>query len=290
MKFCAIPPIPNLSDFQLTDMHLCLAQLMNNEDYVTFYRERSKAGDYIILDNGAHESYTTEFVQLLDRASEIGAQEVVMSDVPFNSSLTATNFNTIMSFLDHDWKMQELVTNCGNPRFMFVPQVALIDGSFERFIDLARYMIKQAVRVKTNWLKFTIGIPLMYEAVKGGLYSILDRITWMVEDTDIEVHLLGWSRDLITPIDIAHDYPGVRSCDSAKPFVFAKYGIDMQRAVINGDPYPNRPENYFTDKMGTQEINLASSNLNFCIQALKSGDLPQLPEPADYMPATDGEN
>src|SRR5215469_9009447 len=122
---------------------------------------------------------------------------------------------------------------------MFIPQVPLIGDSFTNFIDVANYMIKAVLQCRNRDLRFTIGIPLMYEAVTGGLYSILDRITWFVDETDIDVHLLGWSRDLTSPIDIAHDFPGVRSCDSAKPFVFAKHGMDMHRAAMrHEDEYP----------------------------------------------------
>jgi hypothetical protein len=286
MRFAAIPPIPNLRDFESTGIHLCLAHLMNDEEYTKYYRERSDSGDYVILDNGAHENETIEFVELLALGRAIGAKEVVLPDVPHDSILTITHFNTYISMFEYDHELQRLWKVCGSPRLMYVPQVPLVDDALIRFIDLAGYMTRRVLSTTNKDLRFTIGVPLMYEAVAGGLYSLLDRITWLVDDTDIQIHMLGWSRDLTTPIDVAHDFPGVRSCDSAKPFVFAKHGIHMQHAAIQhsmDDLYPGRSDMYFYDPLTPQEIELARYNITFCVTALELGNLPPMPEPASDL-------
>jgi hypothetical protein len=295
MKFCSIPPIPNLRSFESTGMHLCLAHLIADSEYVKYYRERADAGDYIILDNGAHEDEKFEMSQLLALGRIIGAKEVVIPDTPHNAILTIESFTNCLNYLEADPFMKSFYLECGAPRLMYVPQVPLMGDCFTRFIDLSGYMFRQALETKNKELTFTVGIPLMYDdhAVSGGLYSILDRITWLVEDSGVDVHLLGWSRDLTTPVDIAHDYPGVRSCDSAKPFVFAKHGIDMKRAALQNaleDLYPGRSETYFTEELSEQEIKLAKHNVDFCVRALEFGDLPSLSELTDSMSEEDRED
>jgi hypothetical protein len=260
-------------------MHLCLAQLLDNQEYVRYYRHRAGAGDYIILDNGAHEGKQYDLQKLLQMARMLGASEVVIPDVPHNTELTLQHFYFALESLENGSYTEVLMEECHYPRLMYVPQVPLNDDAFTNFLKAVNRMNKRAVLTTNDRLRFTLGVPLMYEKVAGGLHSLLDRITWCIEETGIEVHLLGWSRDLTTPIDIAHDFPGVRSCDSAKPFVFAKHGMDISECVRkDNDSYPGRPSSYFTDPLTKQEVELARRNVDFCVRSLEYGNLPPLPE------------
>ncbi len=73
--------IPESADF-----HLILAHLLDNEDYVNFYKEKIKRGDTVILDNSAFEFKRAlsadEIFGFIDR-SGIEPTYVVAPDYPF---------------------------------------------------------------------------------------------------------------------------------------------------------------------------------------------------------------
>ncbi len=280
MRLALIPPTPDLGHFHQTGIHLCLAQVaIKSEAYVEYYNERVLTfGDYVILDNGAHERRKFDFLHLLEIGQELGAREIVIPDTPHHLYATYGQFLGTIDSLYNDRTIREKYEECGKPRLMFVPQVPLHNGdAHENYLQIAGLMVKRAIASRN--LQFTIGVALMYDFIPGGIYSLMDRIVQMVKDTDIQIHLLGWSRDLTTPIDVAHDYPSVRSCDTAKPFVFARHGADM-RTIRFGDDliYPGRPDDYFETPLNEQEKELAHHNVEFCVGALERGNLPDMSE------------
>lgn len=86
--FCVIAPTQYLDKIKLTSRHLCLAHIVKNDpSYADFYKQRSLAGDFIIMDNGAFElgqSYDPD--QLVDLGKKCGADAVVLPDYPFQPS------------------------------------------------------------------------------------------------------------------------------------------------------------------------------------------------------------
>lgn len=84
-SFCFITPTSYLEYATASRTHLVLAHLVNDdEDYGAFYRERMRAGDFVMMDNSAYElkePYAPE--HLVDLANECGAHAVVLPDYPF---------------------------------------------------------------------------------------------------------------------------------------------------------------------------------------------------------------
>lgn len=79
MEFCIISPVAGLERYStLSRTHLLLAHLTNPK-YWEFYHERKKAGDFIILDNGAYEGQMSPR-RLLDRIRYINPNVVVLPD------------------------------------------------------------------------------------------------------------------------------------------------------------------------------------------------------------------
>lgn len=84
--FCFITPISYLNQFAtMSNRHLVLAHLVDDSlTYANFYRDRSQAGDYIMMDNSAyelHEPYSPD--RLIDLANKCGAHAIVLPDYPF---------------------------------------------------------------------------------------------------------------------------------------------------------------------------------------------------------------
>lgn len=88
-SFCFITPISYLEQFAtMSKRHLVLAHLVDSSlTYSNFYRDRSLAGDYIMMDNSAyelHEPYSPD--RLIDLANQCGAHAIVLPDYPFQAA------------------------------------------------------------------------------------------------------------------------------------------------------------------------------------------------------------
>lgn len=93
-KFCIITPISQLEQYaSQSDTHLVLAHLVDsNKEYAEFYKKMSKRGDQLILDNSAFElkePYKPE--KLIELATIVGAQTIVLPDYPFQSGITTVD-------------------------------------------------------------------------------------------------------------------------------------------------------------------------------------------------------
>src|SRR3990167_4617517 len=94
-----VSPIPPVSELlhsrPLGDFHLVLAHLMNTPGYAAYYKARGAAGDYLVLDNGAHENGSgLEVNQLMSIARLLDASEVVMPDALFSAEDTVRRTRT----------------------------------------------------------------------------------------------------------------------------------------------------------------------------------------------------
>lgn len=84
MKFCVISPVAGLYRYAaLSNIHLVLAHV-NDIRYMEFYRQRRKAGDTIILDNGAYEEgESVSDTQLINAVEFYNPQWLVCPDKLF---------------------------------------------------------------------------------------------------------------------------------------------------------------------------------------------------------------
>lgn len=92
-SFCYITPISYLEYTASSKTHLVLAHLVDeSETYADFYKQRSLAGDFIMMDNSAYElkvPYAPE--KLIDLAALCGAHAVVLPDYPFQPAEVTIN-------------------------------------------------------------------------------------------------------------------------------------------------------------------------------------------------------
>lgn len=91
-NFCHIVPVPHLDLVKGRPVHLVLAHLLDDEDYVEFYKKEKANGSIIILDNSGFELYKQgkpmfDSDKLIACGRKINADYIVMSDYPGEDSL-----------------------------------------------------------------------------------------------------------------------------------------------------------------------------------------------------------
>jgi hypothetical protein len=241
-----IAPSQLLPKYAVTGYHLALCHLVDSDSvYGAFYVEAAARGDFIILDNSAHE-LGEGLTSAMERASDlIQPTEVVLPDRLFNAE------DTVDFARDQIGDFSTLA-----PRVMGVPQGTTIPEWNACCAELISLGVD------------TIGISKDYENWEGGL---IDRVrsvwelslrTWNPKISAI--HMLGWGRQLwqlgqLTNLQAKGPIP-IRGVDSGKPLVYAWGGIDLSQ---NGTPkYPKRVPHFFD--LGEDDIpmNLALKNVN----------------------------
>lgn len=263
MKIALIPPIPMLQYYGLGRFHLLLTHLMENEAYVQHYHQQRHSGAYLVLDNSAHEKGQGEdAASLMGAALKLEAQEVVVPDVLFDGPGTVescTKAHEVWFEAGHPG-MVEL-----NPALMYVPQGQTEEEWHQCMVELIRIHIFCALKHDIR-RDLVLGISKDYEMWDGGLKRLLKEYVVPIRErlfrvgVHMPVHLLGWGRDLWALAEISKAYPWLRSTDSAKPFVYALHGVQLDKR----DPppkYPGRPDDYFSRKMTKKQMESADWNI-----------------------------
>lgn len=250
MKFAVIAPVKDLETYgDMSDnIHLVLAHLiLGNEKYADFYRRRSEMGDYIILDNSAHEFGVgigpEELCLAIDK---VKASEVVLPDRLFFGEDTVEMTSNAYNIIKSEYP---------GMNFMITPQ----GRTHAEWQDCFGHML---LNFKDDD-EVTVGISKDYEVWEGGLFRLVGMIP-----KDIPIHLLGWGRQMWVPPMIEATFPKrVRSIDSAKPLVYAMAGISLRKPISAAQPrYPRRQENFF-ESMKEIDYEIAVNN----IEAIKEG-------------------
>jgi hypothetical protein len=261
VRFGLIPPIPDLHRIPRTGLHLVLSHQFNDPTYEAYYRLRRHAGDYLILDNGAHElGAGQEPKDLLLKAASIQAQEVVLPDVLFDRRGTVHRSKRMLKWLT-TYDGWATYVNAGMPRFMFVPQgtnmaewATCLKHLFQAW-DLFTSRMPEAIEDPV------VGISKDYDTWRGGLKYLIERYVapWR-SNQPFDVHCLGWPSNLWTLAEVCRTFPWIRSTDSAKPFVYAKAGILLEPGG-KVPKYPRRDPEYFNEPLTFRQWNIALRNV-----------------------------
>jgi hypothetical protein len=253
VKTALIPPFPELERFGHGSIHLLLAHL-KDEGYLAHYRAERSAGAYTILDNGAHENQSgMHATRLLRRAVSLRASEIVIPDHLFDADDTVHRAKNALQALERDLIDVELL----GPNFMLVPQ-GRTSEDWRTCLQSLVWNYDRYHRMYPNVFKPpVIGISKDYEYFDGGIPKLLER---NVMPMGLDVHLLGWGRDLWTLGEMARRWPQIRSTDSAKPFVYAidRIALDPSKPVPE---YPKRTETYFETVLDDEQADIAKHNV-----------------------------
>lgn len=237
LKIAVITPTALLDTYAtLGDhYHLCLsAEVLTDAAYAAFYRERARAGDYVILDNSAHEQLEGDSLSKLIAATMIvNPSEIVLPDRLFFGDDTLERSSDAYATLRACFPTIKL---------MGVPQGRTVTewGDCLRGLD--------ALGVDT------IGISKDYEVWADGEGLVrLVHYAKSVCRPGTEIHLLGWGRKLH---QIARLADMVRGIDSAKPLVYAQHGVRLPHVLTNENlpKYPRRSGLFFEAKSIPDDI------------------------------------
>lgn len=265
MKAALIPPIPNLDPFGRGDLHLLLAHLFKNKEYLHHYMQQRLGGAYLILDNSAHEFKTgVGAVELLNAALSVSAQEIVVPDVLDQGPETVERAVEALE----TWYENEEDTRIYNlnPVLMYVPQGRDVEEYYqcmEELVQLHEYMAKR----KDTRRDFVLGISKDYDEWPCTLMEILETVEgvkdslWEDKEIRMNVHLLGWSRNLWNLNTYARRFPWIRSTDSCRPFNYALNNIQLD-PHSDPPPYPKRHRTHFyKQRLSAFQVDYAVHNV-----------------------------
>lgn len=257
MQVGLIPPIAHLKTAEGTGFHLVLAHLLSDPRYFTFYKERRDEGDYLVLDNGAHElGAARDHIALLRDSATLRSQELVLPDVLFDRRGTIERTRRMLRWLNTKEGIR-MYGIAGYPKLMFVPQ-----GK-----DRAEWAVcfNELLGVIDKYWQPEMGIPVLgiskdYDEMRGGLpYLIGHYIEPLREEFEFETHCLGWPRNLWSLAKTAQNFPWIRSTDSARPYVYARKGILLEPGGVV-PTYPKRGSDYFDSRLTFPLLDIAKRN------------------------------
>lgn len=254
MKTIVIPPKDYVGEFtQDQHHHLILVHELEDNEYREEYDRRADKGDFIILDNGAHElEVGFDIVRLMGMAQRVGVSEVVLPDALFNYKETIQKTSSAIHWL----KGHPRTAN--DFRYMIVPQ----GNSYHEYQYCLNTMVRDFSTFRGD--RFTIGISKDYEVFEGGLHRILaDLVSPLFTHFNFDIHLLGWGRQMDKLSTLATDFPWIRSVDSAKPIVFGRNNFSLPSCItlLNNPRYPGRQKDYFECELGASQLEHAHHNI-----------------------------
>ncbi len=191
-----------------SDYHLCLAHLLHSDpEYANFFKEQSRRGSYVIMDNGVVETgEAMPIEELMELADCVEASEIILPDVLRDKDATlGLSEGALIYAQNHGW--------CGS--IMAVPQ----GNTPEEW--------KECLEVMVTWPVTAIGIsrflvPEVYPNRAEALRDAYDQLTWM----DKCYHLLGcpghpqeiWDAYKVLP-------QSVRGTDSGIAAIYTEAGL-----------------------------------------------------------------
>lgn len=261
MKVGLIPPLTHLDQFGHGEFHLLLDHLCTRSKYWNHYHNEKQKGAFILLDNSAHEyKVGAQSLNLLKHAAIFPADEIVAPDVLWKAMDTLETTTKALDAWVED-EQAELFLSF-TPRIMLVPQGE--DQQAWRSCLFGQMMKWQ--RMHRSRPEFfpeppTIGISKDYEVWNGGIAKLLqDHVLPLHLNEGVQVHLLGWGRQLWELNHLARVFPWIRSSDSAKGFVYARHGIKLDPENTVPPEYPTRGKDYFDWELTANQLQIAEHN------------------------------
>lgn len=216
MNAALISPTRFLNEIRpFSDYHLALThKVIFDNKYCEFYKERSKAGDFIILDNSAAErnAHSLPLKDIVLAALLIRPKVVIMPDYLFDSNRT----------------LDELESALRSPHLRFLRRIIR---------DIKLCAVVQGVD-KDDWLEcFSIlndskngidilGIPMLTTLLFGSRVTVLDKIAKKIKK---RAHLLGFWHGV--PLDEVREeakFSFVMGVDTSKPVRLALLGKSLR--------------------------------------------------------------
>lgn len=233
MKCALVSPTNLLRHTQpFSDYHLALAyKVIYERRYQDYYRERSKAGDYIVLDNGAVEKR---------------GRSVPMKDIVLAALLIKPSVVVLPDYLfDSDRTLDELENAVRSPAMRLM----------RRFLPETKLCVVVQGLDQDDWLECfhilnqslngidVLGIPKVTGQLFGTRTEALERVRKRVKKP---CHLFGvWWQATLDDIREEASFPFVVGVDTPKPLRLAAYGLGLDRwsEMPRGKGFLDKPAN-----------------------------------------------
>jgi|SaaInlV_200m_DNA_2_1039689.scaffolds.fasta_scaffold32124_2 hypothetical protein len=212
MQIATILPIPYLDLVGGDDTyHMCLAHLLDNKEYLEYFRGKSRRGDSVIMDNGVVETgLPMEMSILLELADKVEATELILPDRLNDAA------GTLILGADAIGQWY------GETGLIAVPQ----GNTFEEWHACMKEML--------FWPVSTIGISKFTAKFSSSRLEILKKSPELIESIK-GIHLLGCVaiNDEISSIGDA--FPGrIKGTDSGIAAIATQAGVEISK-VKRGD-------------------------------------------------------
>lgn len=239
----------------LTRYHLVLPHLFRERRYRDFYLNRSKEGDYLILDNGAAEGLRFGVTHLYTVAEKMGVHEIVVPDVIGDMDATISKALAFTRYTREGYRYQ-LVAQGST-----IPEVV---QCINYFMTDTKFMYATC-----------IGIPRHINKIDGmARMKISEYILESGFDRAMEFHYLGASHPFNEVLYLAAVGLG-RGIDTSAPIYMGRWGMVLDEHSA----YRARPKDFF--KINRVSAEWTEKNiLTYLEWALydRDADLPERPE------------
>jgi len=254
MKAALISPTEFLGDVQpYSDYHLCLThKVIFDRRYCDFYRERSKRGDYIILDNSA---------------AERNARGLPLKDIALAAVLIKPSVVVLPDYLfDSDRTLDELESALRSPQLRFlrrvIPDIKL--AVVVQGVDPADWMeCFDILNDNRNGID-VLGIPMLTTHLFGSRLIALNKISRRVKK---QCHLLGfWHGVPLDEIREEAKFDFVLGVDTSKPVRLAVGGRELSAWTTL-----EKDRNFIDNKHNNIDLELLRRNCEGFVDLCKGG-------------------
>lgn len=222
MKIATILPTKHLSLEADSDYHMCLAHLMNNDEYRKFFEWQVARGAHVIMDNGVVETgEPLPAHKLFEIAAASGITEMTLPD-KINDRMVTSHLHASALKLQNEYyhridveKVPESVQ-----KVMLIPQGCdkgdWVSSVYE-MLTLAKKYPETVSAIGIS--KFCVGENLFESRLEA-----LQSVPWLI-NSDLDIHLLGCPGSPAEMMKITIEFPDrIRGVDSGLPVFYTLAG------------------------------------------------------------------
>ena len=238
MRVALIAP-DNLLDLiqPYSDYHLILShKVIFSHKYQEFYAKRSKAGDYVLLDNSAAEKH---------------GRSIPLKDVVLAAVLTKPKVVFLPDFMfDSHRTLEELENVLVSPHMRFMRRVlpdtkiaAVVQGASPEDWLMCFNVLNTLQGIDV------LGIPMLTTQVFGARWKALDAIKKKVKK---QCHLLGfWKTAPLSDVEAECQYNFVMGIDTSKIVRLATEGKGLSEwnSISHDKSFIDKEHNHFSPEL-----------------------------------------
>lgn len=223
MDFAVISPIAGLERYAtLSKTHLVLAHV-EDPAYWAFYYNRRKAGDFIILDNGAYEGAPFDPQRYVQKILNLRPHVVTLPDLLLQDTDRSLHFS--LGFLY--WL--ESLHETWEHEYCFIPQAE--EGKTDNWIGCAKYITEKVPEASY------LGLPraLSTHIYKKPLARVLCAYFLKNTAPNMKLHAFGMINGDYHELPYL-SHAGVDSIDSSAPVYRGLHNIKLGTPMEKGMP------------------------------------------------------